>query len=312
VKILFFGTSSISKTYLEELYKSNHEIFVITIPDKPALRGQRLISPAVKVFAIEKKINFIQVEKFTIELIEAVKNFNSDIGIAVAYGKLIPSTVFSLPKNKTFNIHFSLLPKYRGAAPVQYALCNGESETGVTSFYVEKGLDTGDILIQEKISIDVGDNANTLFNKLIPLGVEIMNKTIDLVKKGCVKALPQTGEVSFAPMFKKGAGLVKWNKSAQEIYNLFRGLCMWPGLYSIVSKGKLVGKRIKFINLEVFENNSVNAKTGFIFSLEKNRGFTVSCAFGKVLVTKVQPENKSVMSAWDFIQGGQLTINDSF
>jgi methionyl-tRNA formyltransferase len=312
VRILFFGTSSISKAYLEELYKNNHEIFVITMPDKPASRGQRLTLPAVKIFAIEKKINFIQVRKFTIELIEEIKKFNADIGIVVAYGKLIPKAVFDLPKNNIFNIHFSLLPKYRGAAPVQYALCNGESETGVTSFCIEEGLDTGDILMQERISIDIRDNANTLFNKLVPLGVKIMNKTINLFEMNCVKVIPQTGEVSFAPMFKKEAGLVMWNKSAQEIYNLFRGLCMWPGLYSIVSKGKFVGKRIKFINLEVFENNSVNDKIGFIFSLEKNRGFTVPCAFGKILVTKVQPENKSVMSAWDFIQCGQLVIGDSF
>jgi methionyl-tRNA formyltransferase len=312
VKILFFGTAFISKTYLEELYKKNHTILVVTVQDKPALRGQKLRSPAVKIYSQENSISFIQPERFTYDIIEKIKYFNADVGIVVAYGKLIPKIVFNLPKYKSFNIHFSLLPKYRGAAPVQCALCNGESETGITSFYIEEYLDTGDIIIQEKLNISMNDNAETLFNKLIPLGIDVMNKTLKLFQNGKCAAIPQVGKPSFAPSFKKEIGLINWNKSAVDIYNKFRGLYLWPGIYSVVSHGKFVGKRIKFIGIEVFDNSSVSQDFGVLYSIEKNKGFTVLCAVGKILVTKIQPESKPIMSAWDFIQGGQLSIGDCF
>jgi methionyl-tRNA formyltransferase len=312
VRILFFGTAFISKTYLEELHKDRHEIFVVTMPDKPAFRGQKLIYPAAKVYAVKNNINFIQPEKFTPAVIETIMDFAADTGVAVAYGKLIPKVVFNNPKYKTFNVHFSLLPKYRGAAPVQYALCRGETETGISSFYIEEGLDTGSIIVQEKLNIDIKDNAETLLNKLIPLGVGVMNKTLNLFKYGKCDATPQTGDPSFAPSLKKIDGLVNWNKSACEIYNQFRGLYLWPGIYSMVSQGKLAGKKIKFREIEIFDSNSVNKDSGIVCSTEKNRGFTVSCAGGRILVVKVQTENKPIVSAWDFIQGRQILTGDHF
>jgi methionyl-tRNA formyltransferase len=312
VKILFFGTAQISKTYLESLYKDTNEIFVITMPDKPALRGQKLAPPVVKTYSLENDIKFIQPDAFSTSIIENLKTFNADVGIAVAYGKLIPETVFNLPKYRTFNIHFSLLPKYRGAAPVQYALLNGESETGVTVFYIEKGLDTGDTLVQKKLSIEEKDNSETLFNKLIPLGIEAMSETLNLFRLGKADGLAQIGEPTFAPTLKKENGLIDWNKKANDIYNQFRGLYLWPGIYSIASKGKLKGKRIKFIDIEIFERSSKNKNFGTVLSIEKDKGFVISCGEGKILVTKVQPENKSVMPAWSFIQGGQLAIGDKF
>ncbi|MDR1087415.1 MAG: methionyl-tRNA formyltransferase [Endomicrobium sp.] len=312
MKILFFGTAQISKTYLESLYKDANEIFVITMPDKPALRGQKLTPPVVKTYSLENDIKFIQPDTFSTSIIENLKTFNADVGIAVAYGKLIPETVFNLPKYGAFNIHFSLLPKYRGAAPVQYALLNGESETGVTVFYIEKGLDTGDILVQKKLSIEEKDNSETLFNKLIPLGIEAMSETLNLFRLGKAEGLVQIGEPTFAPTLKKENGLIDWNKKANDIYNQFRGLYLWPGIYSIASKGKLKGKRIKFIDIEIFERSSKNKNFGTVLSIEKDKGFVISCGEGKILVTKVQPENKSVMPAWSFIQGGQLAIGDKF
>jgi methionyl-tRNA formyltransferase len=312
VRILFFGTAFISKTYLEELHKHRHEIFVVTMPDKPALRGQKLIYPAVKVYAIKNNISFIQSEKFTPAVIETIMDFAADAGIAVAYGKLIPKVVFNSPKYKTFNIHFSLLPKYRGAAPVQHALCRGETKTGISSFYIEEGLDTGSIIVQEKLNISIKDNAETLLNRLIPLGIGVMNKTLDLFRCGKCNAASQTGEPSFAPSLKKMDGLVDWNKNACEIYNQFRGLYLWPGICSTVSQGKLAGKRIKFREIEVFDSDSINKDSGIVYSTEKNRGFTVSCADGRILVVKVQPENKPVVSAWDFVKGRQISVGDHF
>jgi methionyl-tRNA formyltransferase len=313
VKILFFGTAQISKTYLEALHNDANEIFVVTMTDKPALRGQRLNSPAVKIYSLENNIKFIQFENFTLEVIEELRNFNADAGIAIAYGKIIPEKVFNLPKYKTFNIHFSLLPKYRGAAPVQYALLNGETETGVTSFYIEKGIDTGDILIQKKLFIEAKDNSETLFNKLIPLGIEAMNETLRLFCSGKQAGKPQVGDPTFSPSFKKEKGHLDWrSKTAGDIYNQFRGLYLWPGIYSTVSKGALKGKRIKFIDIEIFDADSKNKGFGVISSIEKDKGFVVSCLKGKILASKVQPESKPVMSAWSLIQGGQLAIGDKF
>jgi methionyl-tRNA formyltransferase len=312
VRILFFGTAFISKTYLEELHKNRHEIFVVTMPDKSALRGQKLIYPAVKVYAVENNISFIQPEKFTPAVIETIVNFAADAGVAVAYGKLIPKVVFNSPKCKTFNIHFSLLPKYRGAAPVQHALCRGETETGISSFYIEEGLDTGGIIVQEKLNIDIKDNAETLLNKLIPLGIKAMNKTLSLFRYGKCDVTSQTGDPIFAPSLKKVDGLIDWNKSACEIYNQFRGLYLWPGICSTISWGKLTGKKIKFKEIEVFGSDSLNKDSGIVYSIEKNRGFTVSCAGGRILVVKVQTESKPVVSAWDFIQGRQISVGDHF
>jgi methionyl-tRNA formyltransferase len=312
VRILFFGTAFISKTYLEELHKNRHEIFVVTMPDKPALRGQKFIYPDVKVYAIKNNISFIQPEEFTLDVIEVIKKFAADAGAVVAYGRLIPKIVFDIPKYKTFNIHFSLLPKYRGAAPVQHALCRGETETGISSFYIEEGLDTGDIIVQEKLNIGIRDNAKTLLNKLIPLGIYVMNKTLGLFRDRKCDAASQTGDPSFAPSLKKVDGLVSWDKSAVEIYNQFRGLYLWPGIYSTVSRGKLADKRIKFREIEVFDGDSVNKDSGIVYSIEKNRGFTISCANGRILIVKVQSENKPVVSAWDFIQGRQISVGDCF
>ena len=312
MKILFFGTSVVSRYYLEALYKNDHKILVITKPDKPAFRGQKFIASAVKVYAIKNNVNFIQVEEFTDNIIKEIKSFDADVGVVVSYGKLISGNVFNLPKHKTFNIHFSLLPKLRGASPVQYALCNGETETGVSSFYIGDGLDNGDIIIQERLVIDVNDTAETLFSKLIPLGIVVMNKTLEFLESGKYNVIPQIGVPSFAPSLKKESGLIDWNKSAIVVYNKFRGLYLWPGVYSIVSFGKLAGKRIKFIEIEIFDKDSLNDDFGVVCSLEKNRGFTVSCAVGRILVVRIKLENKSVMRSWSFVQGRQLLVGDRF
>ncbi|MDR2426267.1 MAG: methionyl-tRNA formyltransferase [Endomicrobium sp.] len=310
MKILFFGTASISAAFLESLHNNKHEILCVTMPDKPAARGQKLTVPTVKIFASQHGIQCIQPLKFTSEVVEIVKNFNADVGAAVAYGKLIPESVFSCPKYKTFNIHFSLLPKYRGAAPVQYAILNGETETGVSSFYLEKTLDTGDIIICKKCSINIDDTSETLFNKLIPLGIAAMNDTLKILESENVKALPQQGESSYAPAIKKGDGLINWNCDVKSIYNKIRAFYPWPCGFSIVSKGKLEGSRIKIIKAEILEKNTINEDYGYVYSIEKNKGFSVSCAKGKLLVTKVQPENKPVMDAWAFIYGRQLAKGD--
>ncbi|MDR3048737.1 MAG: methionyl-tRNA formyltransferase [Elusimicrobiota bacterium] len=312
VKIIFFGTSNISKIFLENLYQNEREILCITMPDKAALRGQKLNYPAVKSFAIENQIPYMQPQKFEDDIKSQIENFKPALGIAVAYGKIIPDFIFNIPKLKTFNIHFSLLPKYRGAAPVQYALCNGETETGVTSFFLEKSLDSGDIIIQKKILIAVKDNAETLFEKLTPLGIDTMNESIEILANTKYIPKKQIGIPSFAPIIKKEDGLIDWSKNAVEINNKIKGLYLWPSAFSYIASGKSAGKRIKIMEADIIEADIKNKSPAYITDIEKTEGFIVSCGIGKLLIKAVHPENKSKMSAWDFLQGRQIGIGDYF
>jgi methionyl-tRNA formyltransferase len=310
VKILFFGTNFISKEYLKALYIDHHDIFVITKSDKQSFRGLRYIPNEVKSYSKRNNIEFIQPDVFTCDVVDVIKKKFFDVGIVVSYGKLIPKNIFDLPKNKIFNIHFSLLPKYRGATPVQSSLCNGETETGVTSFFLSEKLDYGDILIQEKIDIDINDNFNTLLFKLIPVGINVMKKTIILLKSGSIKTTKQIGEHSITSILKKETGLLDWNNKANEIYNKFRGLYDWPGIYSIFSFGKLLGKRIKFIEIEKLNENLINSDYGVVSSIKKNKGFVISCSVGEILALKVQLDNKNIVSAWTLVHTGQIVIGD--
>jgi methionyl-tRNA formyltransferase len=309
MNILFFGTSYVAQHFLIELYKNNHNIFVITVPDKNTYCKTFNV---VKNYSQEHRISCIQPELFVESVISKIIKYNIDLGIVVDYSKIIPKEVFDIPHYKIFNIHFSLLPKYRGASPIQAALCNGDYETGVTSFYIDKTLDTGDIIIQKKININFNDNAQTLLLKLIPLGIDVMNITIDSLITNNVNIKPQFGISSFTKRIKKIDGYIKWNQSAIVIYNKFRGLYIWPGLYSIILKGKLYGKRIKFIDMEIIDSISINNDYGIIESVKENKGFIVLCAIGKLLITKIQIEGKRIVSAWSFFQGKQLRVGDKF
>jgi len=311
VKILFFGTSSISKVFLENIDKKHQIMCVITKPDKPVGRGNKLTAPAVKQYATEHNIDYVQIEKFNDEIYDKLKAYNADAGVVVSYGKLIPERIFLLPKNKCFNIHFSKLPQYRGASPVQQALIDGQKQTAVTSFFIEKGLDTGDIILQDIVDIEENDTSDTLFQKLISCGIKTMNKTLDLMEQNKIVPKKQIGQPSFCSVFKKEDGRIKWNKSATEIKNLFRGLFLWPGIYCEFASGKLQGKLLKIIECDVVNINS-NKEPGSIISTDKNSGFIVQCGKDCLLLKKVQLESKAKMFACDFINGYRITLNDKF
>ena len=313
MKIIFFGTAKISEIFLENLCKNSHQILCISQPDKPAGRGNKINPTAVKAFAQRNNLELLQVEKWDMETIERIKSFGADIGVAVSFGRLIADTVFNLPKFRVFNIHFSLLPKYRGAAPVQYAIANGDTQTGITAFYIEKTLDTGDILLQEKIPIQINDTAGSLFAKMIPLGLEIMNEVLERFKSGKTEAYAQTGEPSFAPPIKKEEMLIVWASSARLIRDKVRSLYIdKPAAWTMISSGKSAGKRLKIAQMSILkEGCPINKEgVGTIIAFEKGKGFVVSCGDGSVLIELVQPENKPLMRAWDFLQGGNLSVGD--
>jgi len=317
MRILFFGTPQIAAEFLKDLLATADVVGVITQPDRPASRGQQLQAPAVKVLALEKHIPVFQPEKFTPEVIEQLKALKPDIGVVVSYGKLIPPSVFTLPKFGCFNIHFSLLPKYRGAAPVQWALINGETQTGVTSFWIEKSLDSGPILVQKAIPVAPEDDSATLMRKLICLGIEVMHETLDRVEAGNCMGTPQEGEPSYAPSLKKEEGLIHWDRPAGEILNRIRGTKPWPGAYTFIGSGKLTGKMLKIVSAHVVpqcppeQGCLPESHPGQIAGVEKSKGFVVRCGSGFLQVDEVHPQDKKQMSAWAFWQGGQLNVGDS-
>ncbi len=311
MKIIFFGTANISKFFLENIDKKYEVVCVVTMCDKPVGRSNKIKPPAVKDYAIEKNIPYIQVDKFTDEIAQKIKDYNADVGVVVSYGKIIPEKVFTLPKYGCFNIHFSLLPKYRGASPVQQALIDGCTKTGVTAFYIEKGLDTGNILLQKELNIDIKDTSETLFEKLNTVGIEVMNNALALLDSGNCLAKKQEGEPSFCSVFTKGDGKIDWNKSADEIYNLYRGLYLWPKIFCIIGDGRMTGKMLKILECSVIKDLS-NKKPGTILEIRKGLGFIVKCGKDALFITKVQPESKAQMPAFDFVNGAQIKVGGLF
>ena len=311
MKIIFFGTADISKYFLENINDKHKVVSVVTMCDKPVGRANKIKAPAIKEYAIEQNIPYIQVDKFNNDIIQKIKDYNADVGVVVSFGKIIPKEVFSLPRYGCFNIHFSLLPKYRGAAPVQQALIDGNTKTGVTAFCIEEGLDTGDILLQKELDIDIKDTSETLFNKLNIIGKNIMNEVLDMLDSGKIKAKKQEGTPSFCSTFNKERGKIDWNKSATEIYNLYRGLYLWPKVFCKISEGRMAGKILKILECEVVIDLS-NAKVGTVIKIIKGVGFVVKCSKDALLITKVQPESKNQMSAFDFLNGTQIKVGSLF
>ncbi len=311
MKIIFFGTAEISKYFLENIDKKHDIACVVTMCDKPVGRNNRIKAPAVKQYAAEKNIPYIQIDKFTDDTAEKIKSFNADAGAVVSFGKIIPEKIFTAPKYGCFNIHFSLLPEYRGASPVQQALIDGKKQTGVTSFFIEKGLDTGDILMQKTVDIEAEDTAETLFNKLNVCGVDVMNKTLDLLESGNFTAQPQKGEPSFCKIFKKEDGKIDWSRPAEDIYNLYRGFYIWPKVFSIINNGRMKGKMLKIMKCGVIEDTS-NAPCAAVTEVIKGRGFIVKCGKDALFITEVQPESKAKMSAYDFANGAGLKKGEAF
>lgn len=308
MRILFFGTPEISSPFLESLLKNYEVAGAVTQPDRPSARGQKLRQPPVKLLALASNIPVFQPEKFTPVIIDELKALKPDVSVVVSYGELIPEEVFNLPALGSFNVHFSLLPKYRGAAPVQWALVRGEKETGVTTFRLEKTLDTGPIFVQKRIPITDEDDADTLFQKLIPLGIEAVDETLKLLSSGKAYGTPQQGEPSYAQSIKKEDGRIAWGKPAREIFNLIRGMKHWPVAFTnIIGEGNTV-KTVKILKASLSEGTAGPVTAGTITELVKQKGFVVRCGQGSLLIEEVHPENKNPMSAWQFVLGSRLAV----
>lgn len=301
MNIVFMGTPDFSIPSLEILLKSKHNIIaVVTQPDKERGRGQKVTFTPVKQFAVEHNIPVYQPEKLkgNDEFISRMKNLNPDLFVVVAF-RILPKEVFDIPEFGSFNLHGSYLPKYRGAAPIQWALINGETETGLTTFKLAEKVDTGNIYLQEKLPIFPEDNFETLHDRMSELGAKMVLNTVNLIESGNYKLKPQDDSLaSPAPKITKEICLIDWNKSATEIHNLVRGLSPYPAAYFIFND-----KVIKVYKTAVITGIQLQP---FQFHQTKTE-LIIGCGNDAIKILEIQQEGKKRMSIEEFLRGLRIS-----
>ncbi len=300
IKIVFFGTPKIAVKSLEYLNASSEieVLAVVTQPDKPAGRGKKLTMSPVKEFAIQHSIPVFQPKSIRKEpeIQEELKNFKPDFFVTFAFGQILSQEVLDIPKYCTINLHASLLPKYRGANPLQRAIINGDKETGICTMITELGLDCGDVCLKEVIQIPEDMNCEQLFEKVSEMSPELIEKTLKGIVSNTIKPTPQCEEgVCMAGKLTKEETEIDWNKTAEEIHNLVRGIYKFPGAYFMHN-----GKIIKVLETKVDHTCALAA--GELGKAAKE-GVPVGCSHGTVILTKVKPEGKGEMSARDWYNG---------
>jgi len=302
LKIIYYGTPEFAVEGLKVLLENNYNIVgVVTAPDKPAGRGQKIQESDVKKFAVKNNLKVLQPKNLKSEEFKAeLKSLEADLQIIVAF-RMLPKQVWDMPKYGTFNLHASLLPQYRGAAPINWAIINGETETGVTSFFLNENIDTGNIILQEKIEISKNDNVGTLYEKLMKLGGRVILKTVEQIEQGTVKEKKQdeilkgTEPKSAPKIFRKDLN-IDWCKSSKEIYDYIRGLSPYP-----VAWTKLGGKTLKIYKAEYSLENQ-NKNCGEIIS-DKKTFMHICTKDGIIKLLEVQLEGKKKMQIDEFLRG---------
>jgi len=291
MKVVFMGTPEIAVPCLDKLIKTGIDVpLVVCQPDKPKGRGNKLQPPPIKEYAQKQSIEIFQPEKIknNKEAIDKIASYSPDFIVVVAYGKILPKELLDIPKCAPINVHFSLLPKYRGAAPVNWAIINGENITGVTTMKMDEGLDTGDILLMKSVEIDKSDTALTLSEKLAYVGADLLIETLENYHN--ITPIPQEHEkFTYAPIIKKEDGKINFNnKSAEEIERMIRGFIPWPTAYTFFN-----GKMVKFFKAEVVEKEG---RPGEIIEVTKD-SFTIACGKNALKIYELQFEGKNKMDA---------------
>ncbi|CAN5875968.1 MAG: methionyl-tRNA formyltransferase [Acidobacteria bacterium] len=298
MKIVFMGTPQAAVPSLERILQDQHEVVAVwTQPDKPAGRGNKLTALPVKEFALQNDLPIYQPTKIkTAESLELFRSHNADVAVVVAYGRILPETFLQAFSHGAINVHFSLLPKYRGAAPVNWAIAGGEIKTGVTTMQMDAGLDTGGIFLQKETEIGADENAIELMERLSLLGADLLSETLVMYDE--LVPQPQTNsEATFAPMMKKEDGLIDWNRAAEEISNRVRGFQPFP-----TSHTKFQGKKLTVWKSRV-ESRESRVESGEILEAKGDK-FLVGCGQNSVLlVEELQLEGKRRMSNRDFLNG---------
>lgn len=306
MKIIFMGTPDFSVPTLRTLIESKHEVVACyTQPDKAKGRGNKLQMTPVKEVCIEASIPVYQPSRIRRqEEVEIFKSIDADIAVVIAYGQILPQSILEAPKYGCINIHASLLPKLRGAAPYQWAVVNGDDVTGITTMQMDVGMDTGDMLLKTIINIDQDETAGSLHDKLMVSGGDLILETLEQIEKGELSPMKQMDEeATYAPMLDKSHGHINWNKSAVEIERLVRGLNPWPSAFTHIDD-----KFLKIFGAEVVEIEGENQVPGTILDILPKVGFIVMCEDKGLLVKDVQLQGKKRMDAPSFMRGFALDI----
>lgn len=326
LKIVFMGTPDFAKVSLEKVYEAGYKIeAVVTNVDKPKGRGMKLVPSPVKEFALEKNIEVLQPTKVrnNPEFIEKIKKINPDVICVVAYGKILPKELLEIPKLGCINVHGSLLPKYRGAAPIQWAVLNGETKTGITTMYMDVGMDTGDMILKEETEIGENETTGELWDRLSVIGGDLLVKTLKLIEAGKAPREKQGEEFTLAPMLNKEMAKIDWeNKTAVEIKNLVRGLNPIIGAYSYIND-----KKIKFWKVDILSNEELKKEfpeiaeyeyklkeiqPGTVLFSDSKKGLYIKANNGIIKVLELQGENAKKMNINDFLRGNHISVGSIF
>ena len=304
MRVVFMGTPDFAVGTLEALLQSRHQVVaVVTQPDKPKGRGKAMQFTAVKEVAVRAEIPVLQPKKVREpEVVEEIRQFHPDVIVVVAFGQLIPKTILDMPQYGCVNVHASLLPKYRGAAPIQWAVIDGEEKSGVTTMQMDEGLDTGDMLLTEEVVLDSQETGGSLFDKLSEVGAGLLLKTLDELEAGNIHPQKQPSEstTAYAAMFTKKMGEIDWTQSAVQIERLVRGLNPWPSAYTHLGQ-----KTLKIWRAAVHPLSEQKKEPGTVILMDKKH-FGVQTGDGMLEILELQLEGKKRMDADAFLRGYQL------
>lgn len=308
MKIVFMGTPEFAAGALTKIYEAGHEItLVVTQPDKPKGRSKVFLPPPVKEEALRLGIEVFQPDRIKRpENVEYLKNYEADVFVVAAFGQILSKEILDMPKYGCINIHASLLPKYRGAAPIQWSILNGEEKTGVTIMQMDEGLDTGDMLLVGETVIEDTDTADTLHDKLMMQGAELIVEALKKLETGELKPVKQPEEPLFyAKMIKKEDGELDFTNSASEIGRRIRAFQSWPGTFAYLNGGLV---KISLANI-INENSDMEA--GTVCNVTKN-SFVVQTGDGQLEILRIQPQGKKEMSVHDYLLGKKINVGDKF
>jgi methionyl-tRNA formyltransferase len=308
LRVIFMGTPAFACPTLQRLIDRGEEVLaVVTQPDRPKGRGQKMVPPPVKELAEKHGIPVLQPVKVRApEFIEAMKGMNPDLIVVVAFGQILPKALLEIPRFNCINVHASLLPRYRGAAPLNWCIINGENETGVTTMLMDVGLDTGAMLLKKTTQIDPDENTQSLHDRLSIAGAEALSDTIDMLVAGELVPEQQDDSLTcYAPMLKKENGLIDWNREPLTIKNMVRGMSPWPGAFTWLN-----GKMVKIYRVRTTEVQHVDGRSpGTVLRADQN-GIEVACAGGSIIIDELQLEGKKRLPAGIFLTGCKIEPGD--
>lgn len=308
MNIVFMGTPDFAVESLKKIYESGHNILaVVSQPDRPSGRNMKLMPTPVKEYAESKNIKVYQPEKIRKdeELYETLKSLKPDVIVVVAFGQILPQKILDIPKYGSVNVHGSLLPKYRGAAPIQWAIISGEKVTGITTMYMDAGMDTGDMIQKAEVKIEDDDNFGTLYEKMKVKGGELIVQTLEKIADGVAPRVKQPDDFTLAPMIEKTLGNIDWNNNSEDIRNLVRGLNPIPGAYTNIDGQKMKIWRVEFSNMEKTDE----MLPGMVIKADKKEGLLISTKDGILDIAEIQLPNSKRMLAKEYLNGHDITVN---